>query len=735
MEWLIIIGIVIYIFSKLGSNTDRTTTSSSNSDLSDFDIKIGTSSNRFGHQLSKNRKPGKWIQPGQSVKIAKYEIIGGHFYRGGQLKSSNSYDTEASLIDPTLKVNSKSPDYNGEQMGYWPYYCDITPQSRAAYLEWLASNRDDPTCYIGYVFLYFYGIERRLLIDGKNIPSSERRALINEIWRLKRIYGSNRSFNRYATGLLAHVWLLYNRDEQPDKSLLIDTRNFTSVFKFLLGKAADNRAPVSSELALAWVRSHPEYSLRTPARRCKREFDLLFIYRYQEKYGQGITIKPNKKKLRLGYESASYSLRGYQDIALDLPDPSLLKAPVRKLMQLAETCMTELDAYSRYIGNPANSKESISAIAYLPDVLTELVEHTEFSNLKSWLRSKMTNSVGIIQTGDLSSQVWGNTPIKINKKEAQTLVNIVEKVGFGLAPDIRFHHAKPDISGCIVLFESGHGPDFNPSYEFNHVGTIVRLGSMVATIDGRVDDTEVSVLDKLIADDSCLSETEKKSLHGYLHWRLNTSPDMSGLKNRLQHFNEREKAAISHILVGVALADGKIEPTEIKQLRKLYTSLGLDEAMVSSDIHNLTSRKIKPSPAGYQAQTKVDDETTSAISLNPDLLNLYKGETEDVKDVLDGIFDEEINEDETPVPVDNVVTTPQVTGLDGAHTHLVERLICKEKWSSEEVKDICKELNLMVDGAIEVINDWAFDNVEAPLLDDGSMLYVDLEVAQEIRDL
>ena len=247
--------------------------------------------------------------------------------------------------------------------------------------------------------------------------------------------------------------------------------------------------------------------------------------------------------------------------------------------------------------------------------------------------------------------------------------------------------------------------------------------------------TEVSVLDKLIADDSCLSETEKKSLHAYLHWRLNTSPDMSGLKNRLQHFNEREKAAISHILVGVALADGKIEPTEIKQLRKLYTSLGLDEAMVSSDIHNLTSRKIKPSPAGYQAQTKVDDETTSAISLNPDLLNLYKGETEDVKDVLDGIFDEEINEDETPVPVDNVVTTPQVTGLDGAHTHLVERLICKEKWSSEEVKDICKELNLMVDGAIEVINDWAFDNVEAPLLDDGSMLYVDLEVAQEIRDL
>lgn len=733
MEWLILIGIVIYIYSKLSSNADRTTTGSSDSDLSDFRITIETSSNRFGHQLSKNKKPGKWIQPGQSVKIAKYEIKGGLFYYGGRLKSTDNYGTEASLIDQTLKVNTISPDYNGDRMGYWPRYCDITPQSRAAYLEWLASNRDDPTCYIGYVFLYFYGIERRLLVDGKNIPSSERKALVDEICRLKRIYGGSRSFDRYATGLLAHVWVLYSRDAQPDTSLLTGTREFTSVFKYLLGKTVADGLPVSSKFALAWVRSHPDYSLRTPARRCATEFNLLFKLRYQEKYEHGITIKPNKTKLQLVYYPASATLRGLRDIKLDLPDPSRLKAPITKLMQLAESCSDELDAYSRHIGNRAYSKESLTAITYLPHALTKYVKHPKFDQLKSWIRSRMTNSIGVVQTEVLSLHIWENAPAKINKKEAETLANVVEKAGFGLAPDIRFHHAKPEISGCVVLFESGHGPDFNPSFEFNHVGTILRLGSMVATIDGRVDDIEVSVLDKLIADDSYLSDTERKSLHAYLHWRLNTRPDMSGLKNRLQRFNDREKSAISHILVGVALADGKIEPTEIKQLRKLYTSLGLDEAMVSSDIHNLTSRKIKPLPSGYQAKTKVGDETTSAISLNPDLLDLYKGETEDVQDVLDGIFDEEINED--VAPADDVVTTPPVPRLDEAHTRLVEKLICKEKWSSEEVDDICKELNLMVDGAIEVVNDWAFDNVEAPLIDDGSMFYIDLEVAQEIRAL
>ena len=46
------------------------------------------------------------------------------------------------------------------------------------------------------------------------------------------------------------------------------------------------------------------------------------------------------------------------------------------------------------------------------------------------------------------------------------------------------------------------------------------------------------------------------------------------------------------MLVGVALADGKIDPAEIKQLEKLYGQLGLDKAMVTSDIHSLSSDRL-----------------------------------------------------------------------------------------------------------------------------------------------
>jgi pyridoxal/pyridoxine/pyridoxamine kinase len=48
---------------------------------------------------------------------------------------------------------------------------------------------------------------------------------------------------------------------------------------------------------------------------------------------------------------------------------------------------------------------------------------------------------------------------------------------------------------------------------------------------------------------------------------------------------------------------------------------------------------------------------------------------------------------------------------------------------------MCSELKLMVDGAIETINDWSFDLVDAPVIDDDGEIYIDEEIVEEIREL
>ena len=715
------------------------------SDLASFRIEMSTG--HFDQQKSKNKEPGRWVTHDETIRIDKFKITRGFFYFGGRLNSLNGYGTESSLVDPALKINANSPDYAGEQMDYWPSYEHLSPGSRAAYVEWLASNRSNPETYIGYVFLYFYGIERRLLVDDKNgaIPPDEQKALMLELERLKSIYGHNRSFNGYVTGFLSHLWVVnhQNDKEQPGHDLLVAKKNFTSVFKFLLANAVQNGEPVNEELALAWVKSHPDYSLRTPARRCGNEFNLLFKLRYKSRFGDGLKIKPNKTRLRLDYYTASASLRGdNQSVELDLPDVSLLKTPVKKLMDLTESCTRELEPLSRFIGRPGNSRDSLGAFCLLPNDLTVLVSDPRLERIKAWMNSRISVYDRLVSVESIFEQLGEKLPLKINKKEAEMLSDIAEKAGFGIAPDIRFHQAKPDIDGKIMLFAEGHGEDFSPSSEFRKVGTILRLGSLVAGIDNHIADSEIRLLEGLITQNEKLKETEKRSLHAYMHWRLNTSTNTAGLKKRLEVLNKNEKVAISHMLVGVALADGKIDPAEIKQLEKLYGQLGLDKAMVTSDIHSLSSDRL--SRAEQKRKTAVESppetqpaEAVASLSLDRDLLRLYEEETKNVQSVLESIFaeDDVLDEPETEMKTEAQIPVEVIPGLDTKYRNLYEKLITKERWSLEEMQKLCEDLQLMTEGAVEAINDWAFDNVDAPLIDDGSTIYIDLDVAEEIAAL
>jgi len=736
LVWAVIIYALIQISKKqklrpalkLRRHSSPQTLHQSKNDLGEF--RINRTKSIAKTAKINNQSLGQWVTPGQHVKIRDYEIKGGFFYCGRHLDSLDGLCTDGCLVNPALPVDCHNPDYRGEAMGYWPNFSDISPQSRAAYLTWLASERDDPTCYIGYVFLYFYGLERRLLVDDEQLSNTERDSLVAELKYLKSVYGTNRSFNGYVTNLLAYVRVLHYPNQPIDDSLLIAKHDFTAVFKLALGQAVAAGEPVSVALALAWVKSHPEHTLRTPARRCETEFDELFKQRYQQKHGAGLMLKPNKTRLRLEYHSASSALFGFQSTEIDLPDVTRLKAPFKKLLSLAEECTDALDAYSRFLGRPGNDRTSLLAIAHLPNDVVGLLQHTQFNQLKQWLITKASQTSVVMPTADLLAQLGSDAPIRINKKEAEMLAKLVEKAGFGLVPDVRFHHIKPAIEGDVGLFIGGHGEDFRPSHAFNQLGTILHLGALVAAIDQHIDPGEVALLENVIDDDTQLSSTERKSLKAYLQWRLHSPASMTGLKTKIAAINPREKAAISHILISVALADGKIDATEIKQLEKLYTSLGLDKSQVNSDVHALAIQAVGTQPT-LLAQTS--ETAQPRFALNRERLKIYQTETQGAQTILEAIFVDNSVEDEAEPQAEIRAKMLPITGLDNKHQSLYTQLVTQAQWALTDVEALCKMLNLMVAGAIEVINDWAFDQVGAPVIDDGSTVYIDLDVAQEIN--
>ncbi|UIN00400.1 TerB N-terminal domain-containing protein [Yersinia ruckeri] len=675
----------------------------------------------------------RWVLPAEVITVGGIEITGGHFYFGQRMKPagqnlSDYYDdgSEASLIDDTLKIYPKPYIYEDSSLGYWPSFSSLSPVARGAYLSWLASDRCDASCPVGYVFIYLYGLERRALVDSldENTSDAEFCDLFKEIRRLRSVFIENRSFRNYSSQLLEAMSIL-----RPDVNLAADLDNEMGFsngmqFKLALAKAVDAGLPVSADLALTWITNHTEYTLRTPARRCAKEFAALFKRRYILKYGEGMLVKPNKTRLRLDYTPASPNLRGIRLQVPNLPDPSALKGPVQKIMTLADICTDELDAYSRYLGRKGTSENDIAAIMLLPEEIIDESAGKISKTFQRWANEVIADHEGLTSVAKFWEHIGASCPEKINKKEADLMQAFALKMGYSLAPDPFYHHVKAEVDGVLVLFTAGERTPFSPSPEFISAVMTLRLGAMVALTDNSLDQAERKVLENAIDHNPSFTDDEKRSLHAYLTWQLHTPANMTGMKNRIALLSVAEKSAVGRIIVSVACSDGSIAPTEIKQLEKIYSSLGLDPSSVSANIHQHSTAEITPVSSVPASQS------TAEFTLDANVLARHESATDDVRKLLSTIF----TEDEPELPESVPVSLLEEGSLDSAHSQLYRRLLEKEKWSRKEATELCGNWNLMLGGALEVINDWSYAAVDAPVLEDtDDDIWVDLEIAKELE--
>ena len=750
-----------------------------NDDTDEFASFIISSSKSNNDSInSSNKQLGRWVTASESLNIKGRSIDRGFYYVGGQLKMLTGFGTEPALVDSSLPtslpkvIHKTSQIYSDESLSYWPSFERLSAKCRGAYLDWLASNRAHPSTPIGYVFIYFSGFERRIIehINDDVVSNAEFIAIYEEVTRLNHIYGSqSSSFDSYSAHFLAFMTLIRSllfEDKIQTGHLLpppVTSQNLN--FKMRLAKVVALQLPIPAPLAWEWLVYSNEYNFKTPAKRCEETFKDLFEIFYYDTYPNGLMVSANKTRLKLSYNAASRSIVSVELTLDDLPDPSVLRAPVKKLITIAEQCNDSLDAYSRYLGKESSSADDIAAVMLLPKPLLHNHHHPAIDKFKTWANSVIEKNEGLTTTkalwAYLDESPLQNASKMLSKKQNELVVNLVELAGFGVAPDQRYHQTRLQSDGYAVLFAGGHGTsceDFEPSSSFYQVSLTMRLGAMVATINGYVDKREVDTLLTLLNQDSQLTTIEKSSLTAYLLWQLNTPANMAGLKATLADLDAQYIGFISRFIITVALANGNIEPSQIKQIEKLYQALGLDRTMVTSDIHQLTTNKKVNMGINNAPETRDNsDKNSRSFSFDAELLALHERETAVAKAMLSKIFaveDEEseddikesvllkissktVTEHQSNVPVNNHSSSNEViiNGLDSSHSQLYQELISAEVWQREAVNELCESLNLMINGAIETINDWAYDKVDAPVLEDDDEVVVDFEIVDELKAL
>jgi uncharacterized tellurite resistance protein B-like protein len=708
-----------------------------------------------------------WIPAGQKVEVAGYTLPMGMIYVGKRLSAVNSRSTsDGCLINPNLPVHRHSPDYEGRGLDYWPSYSQISGECRAAYLEWVSRGRFDRTTNIGYVFLFFYGLERRVIHDifiTKTAAMEEIIPIIAEVERLLKIYGSNSSFKGYATSFLEICDLLRSPHRRYESHPPFRTSGWgmPCLLQVALGQLVAEERPIPADWALSWYIHSENQRLRTPATRCVEEFRKLFRIRYEHKYGQGLKIKPNKTRLKINYRAASSSL-GQTEIELDaigqLPDVTALSAPLNQIQVLVDSCTDELEPYSRWIGRNPEAKGSHTAIALLPIELVALHEGEGTKTFRQWLEQSLNqNQTSLIPARDLLRHWNPNVADKLIKADATMLSQFLEKQGYGIEPDIRFGGKVLTIEGNVVLFQLSSSPSKTASPDYAAATLLLHLAATVASADNEVDSSEQTYLEQHLESVLNLSEAERLRLRAHLKWLLQEKLSLRGLKTRLETVSPEQRQAIAQLLISVAGADGQVSAKEISTLTKIYPLLGIDPKDVYSHIHQLSTSSVTPRSAtepvtvrsasstqkGFaipdvseivsetipKTAANEDQPQTPGFTLNMDLIATRKAESALVATILGDIF---VDQEPLPTLPSPETNENAVAGLDAAHSTLVRRLAGQSIWTQDEFECLVAELGLMVNGALETINNAAFDRCDEALTEGEDPIEVNSEVLEEL---
>lgn len=680
----------------------------------------------------------RWIPHGESVTVGGVEIPGGLLYVG---TAHQRYpEADPALINPRLPIASVCPDLSSRFMGYWPSYSTISPEARKAYLLWLARGRKDPSADVGYVFLYFYGLERRVLEDlaGEKKESPELLLIEAEVQRLLGIYGSNHSFKGYASRFLEFISTPANPviPETPPASPGEKGGELPLALRIGLGLFARDQKPVPADWALAWVMADPNIYLRTPAMRCREQFNTLFKQHYPDEFRGGLRLKVNRTKLKIGYQPASSGLRNreYSCTLPGLPDVSVITAPVAELREFANKCSDKLDSYSRYLGRNPDSAQALEGLLLLPVALWPTEVRAELEALKT----RVGDGMVLMSFGDLASKLKSSGPLSRDKMLG--LAHALESLNLGIEPDVIAGSKVPKAEDKIVLFptlpEDG-AIRATPTYVAATV--TLDLSCAAARADGDASSHEILHLSRQIESWGHLTEAHRKRLKARLRLGLEQPPTLASLKKKMEPLVAEAKRAVGLFLAHLCQADGQVSPEEVKFLERVYKTLGLDSQLVYSDLHVAPGapQKVGASAAVASGGAPKNAGQVPSFTLDHERIAQLHKETEAVSALLARVFTDDAPEEadlpvadvpaEEPTKVEN-----NILGLSDDYSSFIRRLVSRPLWSREDLGDIAADMELMLDGALEHINEAMLDMFEAPLTEGDDPIEINQELLEQL---
>lgn len=709
-----------------------------------IEIKIArsTSNNEFsqirsGHNLN-------WVGFGNSIAVQGHTIVNPLTYWSDGASSPQ----EASCIDRKLSIGKTGTDT--QTLPYYPQYSNLTPEQRGKYLSWLSRGRNDDLDEIGYAFIYFYGLERRGIIEKEDTEK-----LLEEARRLLIRYPNSNSFNSYVNHFIAYiVGSRLNEMEEPAISKYfpsLDNLDESSANVILAWYWKKNK-PVSWELGYSLSKNSRNSPKNNIARKNPELLKRLFKEKFLTHFPQGIPIDPDYNLFQLEYRPASPSLLGYvgysretkriETVSLSIPPQG--SDHFRTVSKIWVECLDELKPLTTKL-EKSGGKVTREVYSLIPRELKVGMIHPDMELWQQYLSTKIpVNGLTIAKISELAGFLGIEERDSLTATQSKTISTTAEELGFVIVPD-------PTIAGtsykwndavAIIPISDNENP---VSENFQRTALIFEMAHGIAASDDSVSPEEEDLLFQFVTERFTLKSSEINCLKGLQQVLAIQPPSLSRIGKRLsKHLNPEQKIALANFFGEIVLLDNKFVKEEQKAIKTVFKALEIDPAVSDELIKKFLVGNIPDEPITVlkSGKTRKGEAIPPPVikpefSINREKLKQTMEDTRAVQDILASVFKQEEEEmeidlepevkiPETPVKIytrpgefDLPFPSETIPALDTKYLSMLYDIMKSDEMSQDDFTGLARKHNLMPRAAFDDINTWADEELGDFLLEES----------------
>lgn len=682
---------------------------------------------RISSAANTRRKPTlEWHPPGSSISVAGIPLPTGMIYC---CSSSLPYPGEPSAISTSLSVSNVA-DNPSDDFGYYPNYENLNAGQRRTYLEWLANGRTDANPSIrslGYLFLFFYGLERRVILEKDTSP-----AIVEEILRLLSVYApvtKSRSLRRYFLQL-AHFSAWQSGAEQyramwPRLIEFEGDRPSEDSLRFIFANLHQRNETLDWTMAYRVALINEECRKSVVVTRAREQFWELFQKRYQEMFPAGFTLQAAKQMSTEQYTPASsallYGTVKKSDSTLRIPNVIGVHRQFEFLPTLWNSCIDDLSGFSRILSSKRDDA-ALKAWQSLPEELRKPETHPLRADLEAILATAPQEAgYYFLQTGALAGLLGIGERSKLSSAQSRDVSEFVEGLGYSLAPDARHTGVSLAWNQELALFVS---PE-KPTEQLPGLMSLLFLSMALAAADGFVETEELARFNTLVEPEIASAATWSHLKATEEALRRDGNIATRSLAQVAKRIPSARREFVLRAMIHIAAADGEVGLDELKALRKIARAFELDESLPDRLIREddaFGEVTVERKSGGDQVGEAIPQKAkAAAFALDTERIKALTAETHEVISLLSEVMVDEHEEPviapSRPMPAQSEAMPEWVQGLDARYQQAFLEVIRHDTLTAEAFDGVANKYHLMPDDLVNAINAWSDESLGDFLLE------------------